>query len=343
MNRPLLLGALLAACLARAAEPSLPPPLRAEACAACHPAEAAQWRRSIHATSHTNALYLASYNRSRLEWCMDCHAPRLEPSTAGIGPRTEGIDCAACHVRGAFIVTSIEPTEAGQRAHPEMRDPALGTAESCAGCHQFNVPKVLHDPVQLTDMPMQSTLHEWQGSGAGKRGTSCQSCHMPRGSHDMQGGHDAELLRRTVDLRFSAAPDGGWVATLESRGAGHRVPTGDPFRRFEVLICATAECDDVFTKLRFGRLLRPRPDGGWVEARDTSVPAPRGRTASSPAQHFDAPACGFFWKMRYRMDESGLAAHVPRQAYEVDVSRGRITVTGEQPCQSSTGTLAGSQ
>jgi hypothetical protein len=309
------------------------------ACAACHAAEAAQWQRSPHATSRTNPLFAASFKHSRLRWCLDCHAPPLS-GEAGSAPdggtrRAQGIDCAACHLQGDAIATSKPPTERGLQAHKLVQDPKLATAASCAGCHQFNTPTLLRDPVVLGDVPMQDTYAEWQHSPAAARGVSCQGCHMAKGSHDIVGGHDAALLQRTVGVAFTHA-DGGWEAQLTAKGAGHRVPTGDPFRRFELSICAAPGCEERLALRRFGREFRedaPEETDGprdpkvqhWRLSRDTTAPAGEGR---SEARRFDAPAAGFAWELRYRMEEPGLERDVDRSVYETAVAAGVVGPDG---------------
>lgn len=100
--------------------------------------------------------------------------------------------------------------------------------------------------------------------------TGCGGCHQRRGRHRFPGGHDADLLRDTLDL--AVAWSGGEVeATLTATGAAHAVPTGDPFRQLVLELCADPACEDRTGRLVWGRRFRPT-DTTWVLDRDTRVP-----------------------------------------------------------------------
>jgi hypothetical protein len=308
---------LVAGTSPRAADDGPSAPRDAAECARCHPTEAAAWSRSPHARSRTNPLFVASFKHSRLRWCLDCHAPRLDSS----GPRTAGIDCAACHLRQGAVLTSHAPTASGLRAHRMEQVPALATVGACQRCHEFAAPEVMREPLVFTATPMQDTVSEWSRWRRGSASVSCQGCHMAGGNHDLEGGHDVELLRRTVSVDF-APIDGGFSASLRASGAGHAVPTGDPFRRFELEI-RSPDAGELLATRRFGRALWQRNDAGW-EVRDTAAPPPMGASSSSPPLRFAAPAGGFAWSLVYRADEPGLAAELPMENYAWEVARGIV-------------------
>ena len=52
--------------------------------------------------------------------------------------------------------------------------------------------------------------------------------------HDFQSSRDAERLRRAVHVEVARRDGGRVVLTLEARGVGHALPTGDLFRRLEI-------------------------------------------------------------------------------------------------------------
>lgn len=299
-----------------------------ESCANCHAAETEQWRHSPHAGAREDPLFLASWSQSRLRWCVDCHAPPVDTVDGGV-VRGSGVDCAACHLRGGAVVTRHLPTPKGVAAHPMARDENLGNSSWCAPCHQFNVPVSLHAPIHEGDQPMQDTFHEWQQSPSAARGVSCQGCHMREGTHDMEGAHDVDLVRRTVSMQFSSV-DGGWTASLVARGAAHRVPTGDPFRRFELTICTTPDCSHVLAVRQFGReFAERRTDAGpgasqFVMTGDFAAHPHLDGGAASPPRFFNAPASGFSWKLQYRLDEPGLRSPAPENLVRLHIHQGVV-------------------
>lgn len=291
------------------------PALNPSECVDCHRAETEAWSRSPHARSRINALFVASFARSRLRWCLDCHAPRLQDDRA----RQSSIDCAVCHVRDGAVLTSHAPTIAGLRAHRMTEAPSLGAVAACQGCHQFNAPAAMQAPLHFTATPMQDTVGEWSRGPMGRAGTPCQSCHMAAGNHDLEGGHDVDLLRRTVAVEVVPV-DGGYAVALRAHGAGHEVPTGDPFRRFELEV-RSANSDATVAVRRFGRTLGDRTDGGW-QVIDTAAPTPGAGTSVSPAQVIATPPAGASWVLTYRRDEPELEGTLPEAEYEVEVTRG---------------------
>ncbi len=202
------------------------PPLaaRADVCADCHPALAAQWASSRHHHSLDNRLFLAGYAAEPHQRCVVCHGPasdEVRDFRRHAGAALEGITCVTCHENGDVITTS-NPRALGY-GHPLRYEPSLARSEFCATCHEFNAHHVLADgTVVLLPEPMQSTYSEWKAWGGEQ---TCQACHMPRGRHDFHGGHDLDSLRAAVQLRLEAG-----VAILRTTNVGHRVPTGDVFR-----------------------------------------------------------------------------------------------------------------
>ena len=106
--------------------------LSARACGACHEAEYRQWAGSRHAQAFTNSLFAASFGRKPQAWCVHCHAPLPEQLAPALEPGgkeepllAEGVNCAACHVRGGEVLTAREPDPAALSAHPVRREPKL--------------------------------------------------------------------------------------------------------------------------------------------------------------------------------------------------------------------------
>ncbi|MCB1298173.1 MAG: hypothetical protein KDB08_04235 [Microthrixaceae bacterium] len=99
-----------------------------DACGACHPAELAAWKKTVHARA---ADHLGTRPRGR---CLGCHGTGDAPAGAAVELQ---VGCEACHGAGAEYATD-----------DVMRDPALARAlglrdlsteaaraVTCAGCH----------------------------------------------------------------------------------------------------------------------------------------------------------------------------------------------------------------
>ena len=242
------------------------PSLSAQTCNACHATIHDQWASSGHAQAATNPVYVEAVRAlGTPPLCQECHLPlsvqRADlprgPGALGKSARqpnpawsptlaSEGVTCAACHVRGDVI---IGPRElAPDRApHPVRREPALQTAEACAFCHQAALPGG-------EERPFLDTVGEWERSHFASVNVSCRDCHMPRvsgsiagsryatfASHAMLEGRSPAAIARALTLEVSVRAPGVQrgdavraTATLMNTGAGHAVPTGDPSHALEL-------------------------------------------------------------------------------------------------------------
>ncbi len=306
--------------------------LSATDCGTCHARIYEQWASSRHRHSFTNSVFRASYHRSPEPWCVYCHAPLPEQAAAILGTQRpsietslvgEGVNCAVCHVRGGEILSVRAPTLAGTAAHPMRHEPLLASAEFCGGCHQFNWP---HDdaPLRYTTEPMQDTLSEWRNSISARSGKNCQQCHMPTGSHNFLGGHDAALVRRTVNARVARLPSGQIRVTLRATAAGHRVPTGDPFRRLCVELCQEPVCTQPTQRILFWRVFAKSGDR-FVLDYDLAIPPPQNE---QPAQQSitvrGLPASVRFYRVLYQFAAPGTESLLRRQDRQVELVHGAI-------------------
>jgi hypothetical protein len=226
-------------------------------CEGCHADVAADWRASLHRASWTEPAFQRAYDREPLAFCRGCHAPEAPLASSGAlegtpsppaSPSVEvgqlGVGCVTCHLDGASILGASEPpagpeAHRGAAPHAVVRDGRLDAAVACAGCHEFGFPKG-GAPFGPTE-PMQMTVDEHRVSPAA--GRSCASCHMPiargRRSHRFAASRDEAMLRSAV--RVDARRDGTRVEVrLASLVEGHAFPTGDLFRRVEILAEAVA-------------------------------------------------------------------------------------------------------
>lgn len=149
--------------------------------------------------------------------------------------------CASCHL-------------------PRGRPPGCDTCHEdhapvrqdvCQGCHTvsgFNV----QPPLRFGGDLLQSTWDEWRQV----TDRPCASCHLD--GHRFAGGHDPVKVRE--GLQVDVTPGRLVVRTTEA--LGHRLPTGDPFRRLEVVLCADIACEEVVAKRTLG-VLHEADAAGW--------------------------------------------------------------------------------
>lgn len=229
--------------------------LSAMSCNACHGAAHDQWAQSAHAMAWRDPLFQEALARvADATACTGCHLPLAnqhsqlatglrggDPTRPEMAPNplwdaglmTEGVTCAACHVRGDTVI-STRPSPGAP--HPVAVSAELGTSEACATCHQLTWPGA--------DKPFYDTYGEWKASAYAPSGVRCQDCHMAPQAGPAAGGRFAAVaghageadLRRAltvlVQLDAPAAQRGAPLhATVRVRnsGAGHHVPTGSPF------------------------------------------------------------------------------------------------------------------
>src|SRR5262249_14764868 len=105
---------------------------------------------------------------------------------------------------------------------------------ACASCHEFEFPdSALRRRPEL----MQSTVSEHDASRAADR--PCADCHMPRSgrrrSHVFTASRDEAFVRSAATVRAERLSTSVVRVTRSPGAAGHAFPTGDLFRRIEVL------------------------------------------------------------------------------------------------------------
>jgi hypothetical protein len=284
--------------------------ISARSCVPCHADVVAEWRQSAHADAFVDPLFAASFKYERRKWCVDCHAPLSERAAGRL--RDEGVGCAACHLRDGAIVAARPPTAAAQEAHPILVEPRLLRAELCAGCHQFNWP-ITTEPLRYGPHPMQNTFAEWQHSGSAQ---TCIGCHMNDG-HRMTGGHDLERVRNALDVSVERPSPSLVRVVLRSRNVGHALPTGDPFRRLVLQLCASPSCTPQLNEIFFGRRFDGNDHGRLIA--DTSVPAKGERRVE-----LRAPGGAMFWRLVYRYAAIGTERDLDDDEREQEIGNGRI-------------------
>lgn len=159
----------------------------------------------MHHAAFTSQDFRASWQSEPRDYCVDCHAPRHGRGAAGL---EAGVACADCHD--------------GLATHPAR--PA--TTRSCVPCHDF--------PVPYERAALQTTAREHAASDYAN--VPCAACHAPqRGNHrDHRFGRDPGRLAGAL-LVTPLGFDGAQVSvSMQTRGVGHRFPTGDLYRRVTV-------------------------------------------------------------------------------------------------------------
>jgi hypothetical protein len=205
-------------------------------CEGCHPREAAEWRTSLHRNAYTSPAFARALRAEPLSFCRGCHAPEAPVDRAPDGEEAAvGVACVTCHGAGDRVLAA--PSAAPSRApHGVVRDAAFASDAACAGCHEFAFP----DRRPRGEPLMQRTVAEHAHSPAAT--TPCAGCHMPRidesggRSHLFAASRDAALVRSAVVVtarrRSSSAVA---IAVTATPAVGHAMPTGDLFRRIEVV------------------------------------------------------------------------------------------------------------
>ncbi len=195
-----------------------------KSCGLCHQKQYKEWQGSWHAKAASPGLLgqLHYFDQDSSESCLTCHTPRSEQvqqwQTKQLNYQGAGIDCASCHLRQHQRHSTNEKTTT---PHGKVQKKALfKQAEFCSPCHQFSEGKGL----KLAGTFLENTHQEWQQSSWGKQGTTCQSCHMPNGSHQFKGIHDADMTRSAFKIKATREAT-GLRLLLTNHAAGHALPT----------------------------------------------------------------------------------------------------------------------
>lgn len=290
-----------------------------DGCVDCHPGVAREWEGSLHRRSYTNSAFQASHQREPLPFCQTCHAPRAEQFPAEAKAAEAGIDCVTCHVQDGQLVAGPGPS---QHAAPHMvvRRPELGAPEGCGDCHQFEFPrKAGRRPGAL----MQQTLNEHAGSDLSAM--DCADCHMDTsrqlsdGRRGRNHGFDVsrnEAFMRDALLSEASRPRADQLAlTLEPNAVGHFFPTGDLFRRLEIVVEARRPSGELVHREQ-KYLARHFPaEGSGRFFPDEPDDRLRGRTTFE----FDLPGASSGDEIRWKVTYQRVGERDPARPHESEV------------------------
>jgi hypothetical protein len=206
-------------------------------CERCHAPEAREWRASLHREADLVPAYRRAFAIEPMPFCRSCHAPEANPEE----PESDavaaiGVGCVTCHVTGSAVLAAPlrNPASPALSPHPIVRDARFAGDGACAGCHEFGFPST---PGRETRDKMQWTMTEHARSAAAD--VPCAGCHMPlergRRSHTFAASRDPAMLARAAHITAERDGPSSVRITLAPAEAGHAFPTGDLFRRIEVL------------------------------------------------------------------------------------------------------------
>ncbi|MBI1905901.1 MAG: hypothetical protein HYS20_06620 [Rhodocyclales bacterium] len=226
-------------------------------CGSCHAEQYRDWHSALHARAMGPGLMgqlvnMAPHARDEHQDCIRCHAPLAEQAdglvealgalgqASSVSPapvaspplHTQGVVCAACHVRahehlGPPRPDGSVPDAASNVSLPHggfTADKAFEDARFCSACHQFQP-----DQYALNGKLLENTYEEWKDSRHAREGRTCQSCHMPGRRHMWRGIHDPEMVRGGVDFVAEGARLSGGIVdaalTVRNSATGHYFPT----------------------------------------------------------------------------------------------------------------------
>lgn len=282
--------------------------LDAQQCARCHNKQVREWRGTAH--NHTGSPGLIAQivrmlrfadkrgrdNGNYAEDCQRCHAPLAEaqpvvrPGQMGGDDsvikyrdnrafdselRTQGLNCASCHLRGW---TRYGPPRVPDSrlldapGYPLVESEIYERSDFCQPCHQLTVRSAKNG------RPFLDTYREWLEGPYMRRGVQCQHCHMPNREHTWKGVHDPDTFRQGIRLDAIAGRSAktGAVsvrARITNVGAGHYLPTTPTpaaWLKIDLVDKRGVDVAGAHAELRIGRHLEF--DGKFTEVEDTRIP-----------------------------------------------------------------------
>ena len=261
--------------------------LSARQCGRCHAKQVGEWTGSLHSLAAGPGL-LGQIDHALSEGdaasCRRCHAPLAEQAT-DLALRSEGVQCAGCHVRQwtRHGPANPSPSLLPIAGYPRVELALYERGDMCMTCHQ------LPPRGAVNGKPLLNTYKEWLEGPYMKRGVQCQHCHMPNREHTFKGIHDRETFRQGIELlaRATRTADTTTVlAELTNVGAGHYLPTTPtPAVHVTLELLDASGARIAASEYTIKRAIHY--DGAWHETSDTRIPP--GETRSI-ARAWRAPA-----------------------------------------------------
>ncbi len=246
--------------------------LSAKQCGRCHAKQVGEWTGSIHSLAAGPGLLAQidhALSKPEAASCRRCHAPLAEQAD-DLALRSEGIQCAGCHVRQwtRHGPPNVSPSLLPLPGYPLQTMELYERGDFCMTCHQ------LPPRTAVNGKPLLNTYKEWLEGPYMKRGVQCQHCHMPNREHAFKGIHDRETFRQGFELFAQAVRNADTVtvlAEIANVGAGHYLPTTPTpavYVTIELLDDGKVVASSVYT-IKRGIYY----DGkAWHETSDTRIP-----------------------------------------------------------------------
>ena len=248
--------------------------LSAKDCGICHKEHYEEWKVSTHANAWTDLQFQAELKKESSPFmCINCHIPlqnQQEHIIKGlvdgdiyqpvkeknphfdVNLQQEGITCASCHVRDKAI---IGPTGTKKAPHKTVKDKVFLSEKLCISCH--NATAVITPTLACSF----ETGDEWK-AGPYFDEKNCISCHMEEVNRAVVPGYPERLSHRhffagsgipkldTINTKgleglayfptklkksYAINETISYKLTLKNEFAGHKLPTGDPERFYEII------------------------------------------------------------------------------------------------------------
>ncbi|MCO4748021.1 MAG: hypothetical protein KC912_24725, partial [Proteobacteria bacterium] len=209
--------------------------------------------------------------------------------------------------------------------HEIRHDPRLGDGRLCETCHEFTLQN--HTPVwpfTKGPTPAQETVTEWRGSTAAAEGTTCIDCHMAEHGHAFPGAHNPPFVRQALQVDVIQQTDGTVSARIAAPGAAHRVPTGDPFRSIDLLLCTDATCAETVERVTLRRVFKIT-DTTWSLLADRTVPPETTQQAAVRTFELKPSTPAAWWQLYYRYGDARFEAGLPADEVGYVISEGPLT------------------
>lgn len=155
----------------------------------CHETMYEEWKESLHAKAYTNDAFQHHCGIHGL--CISCHAPQpmdlkglaewpRERTVDGDPPRSEGVNCVTCHLRGENTILGVFGDTGAP--HDVEVQPLLQKSEGCMGCH---------GQWYYSDIGRQ-----WREGKATQDESGCLDCHMPLVERTIAWGEEKRQVRQ---------------------------------------------------------------------------------------------------------------------------------------------------
>ncbi len=260
--------------------------LSAKACGVCHQQHYNEWKLSTHAHAWTDLQFQAELKKESSPFmCINCHIPlqnqqpfiieglvdgdiyqpvKISNPHFDEDLQQEGITCASCHVRNGSI---IGPKGMTTGPHQSIKDTVFLSEQLCISCHNANA--VITPTLACTF----ETGDEWKaGPYFGKK--NCIDCHMESVDREIVPGYGKRLSHRhffpgsgipkfdtvetkmlngyaiypaTLKSTYNVFDSIIFTLKVKNEFAGHKVPSGDPERFFNISFTLKNEAGTVLS------------------------------------------------------------------------------------------------